>query len=115
LVFLGQAVAEYEGVHRKGCDPANADGAGASLTRPALQLAREKIATRIMAVPFLASSKAAYINGESLITHWFLQGKGGVGKSLAACLLAQYLPDKSSMSAVTTPIQSIALSPPLLP
>src|ERR1700738_1911944 len=29
------------------------------------------------------------------ITHWFLQGKGGVGKSLAACLLAQYLPDKS--------------------
>src|SRR5271166_2274211 len=28
-------------------------------------------------------------------THWFLQGKGGVGKSLAACLLAQYLPDKS--------------------
>ena len=28
-------------------------------------------------------------------THWFLQGKGGVGKSLAGCLLAQYLPDKS--------------------
>jgi cellulose biosynthesis protein BcsQ len=28
-------------------------------------------------------------------THWFLQAKGAVGKSLAACLLAQYLPDKS--------------------
>ena len=27
-------------------------------------------------------------------THWFLQGKGR-RKSLAACLLAQYLPDKS--------------------
>jgi CO dehydrogenase nickel-insertion accessory protein CooC1 len=24
-----------------------------------------------------------------------LQGKGGIGKSLAACLLAQYLPEKS--------------------
>jgi NAD(P)-dependent dehydrogenase (short-subunit alcohol dehydrogenase family) len=35
-------------------------------TRPALRLAREKIATTIMAVAFLASSKAAYINGESL-------------------------------------------------
>ena len=28
-------------------------------------------------------------------THWFLQSKGGVGKSLAGCFLAQYLPDTS--------------------
>jgi hypothetical protein len=53
LVFLGQAVAEYEGVHRKGCDPAIACVDGTLVTE-------EKVLTNEVGAPLRARPKLEF-------------------------------------------------------